>query len=388
MKTSIFPQFSPQEYARRYQNIRHMMERKGVQALVIYGNSGMGRTAHSDIHYIANFLGNRDNFAVFPTSGEPALFAQSFNHVPDAQRASVLEDTQWGGPESAKKVAEYLSDLGVSQGEVGLVGGIPYHQYLILTESLPEVHFRNLTGAFRLLRVDKSDEEVEWMRRGAAFTDAAVRSLVEGVEPGMKEYQLGPLLDRGYDMDGGQNVFHYISSTSMYDSERCVPAQNQGERVIQKGDVILTEISIAYWGYAGQILRPISVAADPTPDYEQLYRVAEDAYYQVFEAIRPGVTAAEVLQAGACIDETEFTIVDGLLHGFGIGLLPPSLRTPATQEKPPQDFVFRPNQCIVIQPNIVTKDYQKGVQLGNLCLVTESGLEPLQKFPVGFARAG
>jgi len=387
MKQSLFPSFSQAEYERRYRNIRGMMEREGVSALVIYGNSGMHRTAHSDIHYISNFLGNRDNFLVFLYSGDPVLFAQSFNHVPDAQRASILEDTRWGGPESAESVASYLKEFGVTQGEVGLVGGMPYFQYLILTEQLPGVRFRNLTSAYRRLRVDKSNEEIEWMRRGAAYTDATIRALEEQVHPGLKEYQLGSIVENAYSNEGGQTVFHYISSTSMHASDRCVPAQNQGERVLQKGDVILTEISAAFWGYAGQILRPITVAEDPSPDYQDLYRVAEEAYYKVFEAIKPGATEQDVLEAGAYIDGTEYAICDGLVHGFGIGLIAPSLRTPATQETPPKPFTFKPNHCLVIQPNIITKDYQKGVQLGNLCLVTESGLEPLQKYPVKFVRA-
>jgi Xaa-Pro aminopeptidase len=174
----------------------------------------------------------------------------------------------------------------------------------------------------------------------------------------------------------------------MHNSDRCVPAQNQGDRIIEKGDVILTEISAAYWGYTGQILRPITVAEDPTPDYEDLYKVAEEAYYKLFDAIKPGVTTLEILELAKFIDDTGYTIVDGLGHGFGSGIHPPGFRTPETEYRPAKPFTFKPNQGIVIQPNIVTRDLQKGVQLGNLCLVTETGLESLQKYPVEFVRAG
>jgi Xaa-Pro dipeptidase len=40
----------------------------------------------------------------------------------------------------------------------------------------------------------------------------------------------------------------------------------------------------------------------------------------------------------------------------------------------------------VVQPNVVTRDRKAGVQTGQLIVVTETGVESLQKFPRGFAR--
>jgi Xaa-Pro dipeptidase len=388
MAQTEFPRFSDSEYQRRYAAIRAMMAREGVEALVIFGNGSLGRTGQADLHYISNFLGTRDNLAVFPLRGEPTLLVQSRNHAPDAQRASVIADTRWGGPNSAVPALTQLRDLGITSGRIGFVGIVPFQVYVTITRDLPGIEVVDLSRAFRRLRVDKSDEEIEWMRRGAAYTDMAAAALARELKPGLREYELGAILEAGYLREGGQLHFHYVSSTSMVDSERCVPAQNMSDRVIEAGDVILTEISAHYWGYSGQVLRPYVVAAEPTPEYQQLYDVAEEAYRLVCDAIRPGVKATEVLEVARYIDDTGFTIVDALVHGFGIGLLPPSIDTPATQEHPLGDFTFRKNMTLVVQPNIVTKDLRKGVQLGNLCVVTDNGLENLQQFPNQFVRCG
>jgi hypothetical protein len=37
--------------------------------------------------------------------------------------------------------------------------------------------------------------------------------------------------------------------------------------------------------------------------------------------------------------------------------------------------------ALVIQPNVVTRDWKAGVQTGNLVIVTEMGARSLQKFP-------
>jgi Xaa-Pro aminopeptidase len=388
MAQSEFPTFSAAEYSRRYRAIRAMMEREGVAALVIYGNGSLGRTGQADLHYISNFLGTRDNLAVFPLQGEPTLLVQSRNHAPDAQRASVIADTRWGGPNSALPALQQLRQLGIVSGKIGFVGIVPFQVYVTIREALPELTVVDLSRPYRRLRVDKSDEEIAWMRLGAAYTDLAAAALERELRVGMREYELGAILENAYLRSGGQLHFHYVSSTAMAASERCVPAQNLSDRTIQSGDVVLTEISAHYWGYSGQVLRPYVVDAEPTPEYQDLYRVAEEAYRVVCAAIKPGVKATEVLEVARFIDDTGYTIVDGLVHGFGIGLLPPSIDTPSTQEAPLGDFTFRKNMCVVVQPNIVTKDLRKGVQLGNLCVVTEHGCESLQHYPNAFVRCG
>jgi Xaa-Pro aminopeptidase len=78
------------------------------------------------------------------------------------------------------------------------------------------------------------------------------------------------------------------------------------------------------------------------------------------------------------------TINDGLLHGFGIGLLPPSVRTRQTVQEPHDPFVFEQDMCVVVQPNVVTPDEHAGVQLGNLLRITATGCECLHRVPTRY----
>jgi hypothetical protein len=43
---------------------------------------------------------------------------------------------------------------------------------------------------------------------------------------------------------------------------------------------------------------------------------------------------------------------------------------------------------VVLQPNVITPDERAGVQTGELVLVTESGWEPLHRYPRGLGRIG
>ena len=76
------------------------------------------------------------------------------------------------------------------------------------------------------------------------------------------------------------------------------------------------------------------------------------------------------------------------MHGFGIGLLPPSIRTRDTTHGLDDDWVFEAGETLVIQPNVITTDETVGVQVGELCVVTDEGAVSLHDFPLQLIRTG
>lgn len=168
----------------------------------------------------------------------------------------------------------------------------------------------------------------------------------------------------------------------------CVPAQHQSDRVLEKGDVLITEISAHYRGYPGQILRPFAIATSPTPQYRRMYDLAAGAFHRIARVIGAGATSEDVLDAAEYIHISGFTICDDLVHGFGGGFLPPILRTRRTSAAAPQPFTFQENMTVVIQPNVITEDERMGVQVGELMRVTREGVESLHRYQLEFFRCG
>ncbi len=382
----LYPRFSTAEFARRQAAARAMMAREGVEVLAVYGNSALARHNHADVHYLSGFLGNRNNYVVLPARGAPVLFVQSENHVPNAREVSAVE-TRWGGTDSAIAVAAYAREAS-ARGPLGYVGEVPVQHYLTWQRELAGWDLRDVTGAFRRLRLRKSAEELDWLRRGAGLTDAALQHLADHVKPGLREYQLGALIEEAALGRGGLPHLSYISSGPQDGASACVPRQNLSHRVIERGDVINTEISVSYWGYSGQAHRPLFVQAEPGALYRQLWDVALEAYTRCAAVLRAGATVEDVLDAAEVIHARGLTINDDLLHGFGIGLLPPNVRTRRTAHQPHRPFTFEADMCVVVQPNVVTPDERAGVQVGNLFRVTETGAECLHGLPVRYFVTG
>lgn len=383
-----FPRFSDEEYQRRYAALREVAERNGLSGVLLFGTSAGSRQGQSPVHYLTSFMGHQETYLLVPVEGEPVLWVQYQNHLPNAQRLSVLPDTRWGGEDSALSAAREIRSRFPSGARLGLVGPLPLSRYNAMLAAAPDVELTDISRDFIQLRLVKSDEEIDWMRRAARYTDMAAEALAVELRPGLSEYELGRIVQDSYLPHGGLTHFHYISSTPMDAPDRCVPAQDLSGRVLQPGDVVLTEISAGYWGYSGQILRPYVVAAELTVEYLRMYQLAVEVYEAVTSVLRDGATVEQVLDAAEVIADAGYTICDDLVHGYGGGYLPPVLRTRQTGSAEPPPFAFRENMTVVVQPNVVDHGWTRGVQVGNLLRITRDGVEPLQQFPMQLTAAG
>jgi len=378
----LYPRFSDSEFARRHWLAQALLEREGLAAIAVYGNSGMARHAQADVLWLSGFFGNRNNYVAMAGGSAPMLFAQSHNHVPNACEMASIE-TRWGGADSAATIAQFLIDSKAGPGTLGWVGEVPAADWLTWQKLLRGWTFRDVTAGFRALRLVKSDEEIAWLRQGAHYTDHALQALIAGARPGMRESQLGAMVESAGLAAGGLPHIAYLSSGGQDEAGACVPRQNLTQRVLRQGDVINNEISISHWGYSGQIQRPIFIGEAPRARYQALCDVALESYQRGLEVLRAGATSDDVLDAAEVIHARGFSVNDAFLHGFGVGLLPPNLSTRRTAKgRSIAPFVFEANMCVVLQPNVVTEDERSGVQLGNLLRITAEGAENLHSVPL------
>lgn len=394
-----YPRFSDAEFRRRNDLARDLMRREGLLALIIFGNSGINRHNEANVFWLTNYLDLHHNYLVFPLDGEPTLLTGLVNHVPNARAISVIQDTRWGTYEPAKEIVAQLKKLGIGSGRAGLVGinatfgmGMPYQHFATLKESLPAIEWVDVTRDFARLRVIKSVEEFEWLAKAASFTDDTVAALENETRIGMTEHDLIGIIEASYRRQGGQPHIAFLRSMPMDAPTACVPAQNVTDRVIQRGDVIIMEISASYWGYSGQIHRPIAVGQDPTSEWQRLFDIGVQAYNRICEAICPGATEGDVIKTASIIGESGYGIYDDLIHGYGVDIHPPLIDQSCgeywTGKKPiPPGRAFAEDMAMVVQPNPITPDERMGLQVGALTRVTKHGAVSLQKYPMKFVIA-
>src|SRR5579884_1669883 len=182
----------------------------------------------------------------------------------------------------------------------------------------PRADGGDVAREFRSLRVTKSNEELEWLRRGAAYTDAAHEALEHKARPGMREYELMEVILSAYPCALAEAQVAFLGSTSMREPDRCVPAQFPTSRRVEMGDLFFTELSIAFGGYGGQSLRTFAFGR-PSALVGHMHELALELFEAVRRALRPGATSEEILEVGDLAGRHSFSMVDALLHGWGIG---------------------------------------------------------------------
>ncbi len=377
---SSYARFSDAEYARREKLMAETMERNNVDHIVLVTLQRVGGATE----WLMAWPGWTEAITVYKPGERMATYVEYFNHIPLGQQMARNSDVQWGEDRGIDKAVEELKRRGAKR--VGVIGPINVPRFRKLEAAFPTA---GLDGDYFRLRIyEKSDEEIAWFRIGAALSDAAMSSLVKQAKAGMTEHELANLVETGYVPHGGGHIIHFIGSTSMSNPDCYVPRQFHSHRKLAAGDVVFCELSSAFWGYSGQVLRTFTVEAEPTQQYRDLYATAEQAFNSITNAIRPGATVDDLIAATPVIEKNGFTTCDDVVHGYGGGYFQPIIGSHSRPAPIQPKITLRENMCMVVQPNVITTDKKAGVQIGEMVRVTKSGFESLHTTPHGFFRAG
>jgi Xaa-Pro aminopeptidase len=358
------------------------MRAGNVDVLLVFGSRG---AAH-EIQYLSGYPVAFEAVLVFLLEGDSTLLVHYENHVPDARRLSVFGDVRARGEDAVGAALAVLREK-VPTGSVGVAGPLNFQRHAALSQALGVAPI-DLGAKLARLRLIKSGEEIEMIRAGAALSDAALLALHREARLGMSEHDLVAMVEASYLPQGGATHIHYLGATSMADPDLCVPHQFPTARKLKAGDVILTELSASRGGYYGQVLRVLTVGAEPTPEYARLHALALAQYDEICRAIRPGVSSETILDIAEKIHDAGFTIYDDLVHCAVGGVYSPFLRTRRTTRGAGHRFTFEQDMVIVVQPNVVTPDHRMGVQVGDMMRVTATGVESFHSVPREILRCG
>jgi Xaa-Pro dipeptidase len=371
---------SVEELAARRERLLDESDRLGLDAVVVHGANRSG----SAVPWLTCWQVTREAVVVLRRGHRPTLLVGFPNHVPNARRVARDCEVVGAGERTADSVLDVLRRRGPAR-RVGVLGPMPHRLWVALSEGVELV---SMDQAYVAARLHKTPYELSVLRHAAALTDLSGAALVEVAVPGATELDLVAAVEAAYAGTGGTNHIHYVAATSMAVPDRCAPAQWPTTRRLESGSVVVFELSTT-WGtdYPGQLLRTVTVDAEPTSLYRDLHDTADAALAAIVGLLRPGVLPAELLAAADLVLDAGFTTVDDLVHGFGGGYLPPVL----SHRGPPTGVDAAPleeGMTVVVQPNVCTLDLSAGVQTGELVEITADGARSLHSFPSGLLRGG
>ena len=364
--------FSEAEKNRRLSAVSGLMEKEGLSAIYLPGNSSVGThpfgsqryfTDNRVIFFIRSVVLLRDSRAVAVVSdlmGKLNLIQSSF--INDA----VINEDQVRG------VIEILRANGVESGRVGTIYEIlPAAWLLKLRDEFPDLEFVDVSDLLLTIRSAKSAEEVESQRVCARIAEAGYRAICETVKPGMYENEVVAEMERAMQRMGAEESFALITSGKFSIKDNKLPPLHNFSainRKIEAGDVVAVEITPRYNGYWTQIVRTVCVG-EKNEDAEAIRQVIVGSVNAGKELLKAKTPICEIVRKmREYAEDAGYNFVMPCGHLAGIDLDEGDMTEDIT--KP-----LEPGMLVILHPTIITDDMDTSIFWGESYIVTEKGFE-------------
>lgn len=391
------PQLSVAERDRRWKLIRQEMSGRNLDCLIIYGHSGRWGTDMANVRYVSQ-VGHQAQEAilVFPLDREPIcnLWGKSTHGDWNLRAQSWVSDLREGMvPSWSGGVVDRIKELGLERGRIGVVGlggeklrepegRIPYLTYSRILEGLPDTRFENFSEVFWELRLVKSAEEIAFHEKAAEIGDLAIKAMIETARPGVREYEVYANMIYTMLKNGSEHppmLIWQASPTPLHAG--WLPTA----RPLERGDIIVNEISPRYGGYWAHPHQPVAIG-EPRKEYQEMFKVCLESFESGMSVLRPGITLGEFEAAFAQpIKEAGYTWIHPLFHGLGLEIAEtPWASIPGAYSGTEPSKVIKEGMVFAPEPMVGTLDKKKGIPLGDTVVVTEKGARRLSKRKLEF----
>jgi Xaa-Pro aminopeptidase len=307
---------------------------------------------------------------VVPVEGEPFMLAPGLE-VP-AVLASPVQDLDvevvgWG--ETDDPFAVIATRLAGAR-RVALTNRMWAEQVLRLRVALPDAEQSLTSEVIGELRMRKTTDEVDALRRAGQAIDRVHARMAEFLHPGISEREAGREIATAILDEGHVTVDFVIVGSGPNGAS---PHHEVGDRLLQTGDPVVVDIGgTTDEGYCSDCTRMYTLG-EPPAEFVDYFRVLHTAQLAACEHARPGVSAASVdAAARAVINEAGYG--DKFIHRTGHGIGVESHEAPYIVEG--NDLLLEPGMAFSIEPGIYLAG-RHGARIEDIVVATEDGIERL-----------
>ena len=219
-------------------------------------------------------------------------------------------------------------------------------------------------GLLADLRAAHGPEELERMERAIAITAQGHNAVARATVAGVSERDVQTQLEFAFFANGATGLSY--SSIVGSGPNGAVLHWDKNSRILQTGDLVVVDAAAEYGRYASDVTRTYPVSGRFTAEQAAVYRAVYQAQEDIFAAIKPGASMAD-LQHAAEESLRRSGYLANFIHGFGhfVGL---DVHDAGDYEKPiPVGAVF------TVEPGVYLPTQGFGVRIEDEVLMTEQG---------------
>ena len=381
--------FSEKEYRQRVRKTKEMMDKGGIEMLLVMDPANM------------NYLTGYDGWSFYVHQGVivslDAPYPFWFGREQDSNGARLTswlpDDCIYGYPDeyvqsrythTMRWLADLLREKRLEKRRFALeMDGYWFNarMYLTLLEELPDAVLMDGTNLVNWIKTLKSPAEITYMKQAAQICEKVMQTAVNEIDVGVWEKDAAAKVSAaqiaGMDAFGGSSpaIFPIMPS-----AERTSTAHLtfDPDRQYRKNDVVLLELSGARHRYHAPLSRTVFLGEPP----QDLQKTADDVItglQETLTVIKPGITAEEVEERWRkAIAHTGLVKPSRIGYSYGLNY-PPDWGEHTISLRPGDKTVLQPGMTLHFMPGICLETY--GFECSEPILVTETGCEKFIEFP-------
>jgi Xaa-Pro aminopeptidase len=219
-------------------------------------------------------------------------------------------------------------------------------------------------GLLAQLRAAHGPEEIARMERAIAITREGHQAAARATVAGVSERDVQTQIEYAFNAAGSTGLAY--SSIVGSGPNGAVLHWDDNSRMLKPGDLVVIDAAAEYGRYAADVTRTYPVSGKFSEEQARVYRAVYQAQEDIFAALKPGVTMAE-LQHVAEESLRRSGHLKDFIHGFGhfVGL---DVHDAGDSSKP-----LPVGAVITVEPGIYLPERGFGVRIEDEVLITESG---------------
>ncbi len=273
----------------RHSKLRAAMAENDLDAVLAFAPAWR----RENVRYLTDTsLGGAATFVLLGREGDPVAFSTRLSDITPLHRSGWVADAATIALPDAAPLPDAVRALGAERIGVAHLELLPLGFERAIRTAAPNVELVSATKLFDAARMVKSPWELSRMRTAARVSDAAWRTFVEVLEPGLAEYEIVAAVESEIKRLGAEDNFMLIASGT----DEVLGMTPPSRRRVEVGDMVRTELTPQTDGYWLQICRSVTVGP-PSAEQQRSFDLFYEAAEAGVAAVRPGVTAHEIAVA-------------------------------------------------------------------------------------------
>jgi Xaa-Pro aminopeptidase len=293
---------------KRLQKLQASIDKKGIDALLI--------SQPENLFYLSGFTGSSGWLLI---SEQNAILATDFRYVEQAKgESSDFEIIQ-----TKRELRDWLPDLVSDLGwhKLGFEANfISYEGYHKLSEAIKSsqvtLDFVPTIGIVDQLRSIKEPEELQFITKAVALTDAVFEQAKVIIHPGITEKETAWEIEKFFRQEGSEGMpFEIIVASG---SNSALPHARPTEKIICSGEPVLIDMGAKINGYCSDFSRTL-VLGKADKSLHEIYNIVLKAQTTAIERVESGMDASQADRLARSVVE-QAGYGDAFGHGLGHGV--------------------------------------------------------------------